>query len=222
MNIYELQHRFDLEVAKYGITEPILSSTIEDYINYAYQNYITEKYDSLINPQESFEKTERLSRILAPLITDYLSTSFIPITTNSPFGYSTLAPQNLQYIIKESLLISKADCNGNIVPVTCRVFPIKHHQVEANKKNPFLRPSGTDIWRLNYSNKIEFLLYEGALPLSYSLRYLKKHSDVNFNPIAPALGQMEIDSSVHAEIVLSAVFMFLADNNKKNGNSGKE
>jgi hypothetical protein len=62
MTTYELQYRFNQEMDKYKLPDPVISSTVEDFINYAYQQYVTEKYDSLIDPEEKFEVTERISR----------------------------------------------------------------------------------------------------------------------------------------------------------------
>jgi hypothetical protein len=220
MNIYELQHRFNLEVEKYGIVDPVMSTIIEDYINYAYQYYITEKYDSLINPVEKFEVTERISRILAPLLKDF--TTVGPgtlIQTNSDYGFYVTAPIDLQYIIKDVAVISYTNCNGVIDTKVCSVIPIKHHMISTNLKNPFLKPENDEIWRVNFSDrKIELILYDGVILSSYTCRYLKKQLPVSFNPVAPLDGTMEIDSSVHEEVVLRAVQLYLSDlrnNNKK-------
>ena len=147
MNIYELQHRFNLEMEKNGITDPVMSTIVEDYINYAYQRYITEKYDSLINPQEKFENTERISRILAPLIADYTTTTATSITTNSDYGYYVAGPVDLQYIIEETAIINYTDCNGTASTKRCSVIPIKHNMLSANRDNPFLKPADNEIDR---------------------------------------------------------------------------
>lgn len=212
MTIFELQHRFDQEVQKYGVIDPVPSTTVEDFINYAYQNYITEKYDSLVNRAEKFEITERISRILSPLLTDFTSTTFTSITTNSPYGYYVTAPDDLQYIIKEGLKINYTDCNGDAAIKTCNILPIKHNRISSNRKNPFVKPADDEVWRVNFSsNRIELILYEGVTPNTYSCRYLKKHKKVNFNPVAPETGEMEIDSSVHEEIVARAAYMYLGN-----------
>lgn len=222
MTIFEVQHRFDLEVKKHGINDPVMSTIVEDYINYAYQQYITEKYDSLINPNEKFEVTERISRILAPLLDDYTASSFTSITTNSTYGYYCTGPSALQYIIKEVALISTIDCNGDTVQRRAKIIPIKHSMIEANQNNPFLKPSDEidpEIWRVNYSGrKIELILASTQTLVSYTCRYLKKQTAFSLKPVAPATGEMEIDSSVHEEIAVRAAYLYLADlrnNNKK-------
>jgi len=213
MNIYELQHRFNLEVEKHGVTDPVMSTIVEDYINYAYQNYITEKYDSLVNAVEKFETTERISRILAPLIKDYsIAGPGTNITLNSPYGYYVAGPSDLQYIIKETAVLSYVDCNDAVTTLSAKVIPIKHNMISSNINNPFLKPASGEIWRLNIgSNNIELVLYEGATLLSYMCRYIKKHLPVSFNPIAPLDGTLEIDSSVHEEVVVRAAYMYLSN-----------
>jgi len=223
MNIYELQHRFNLEMEKHGITDPVMSTIIEDYINYAYQNYITEKYDSLINSVEKFEATERLSRILAPLLKDYsIAGPGTSITTNSPYGYYVAAPADLQYIITENIDINYTDCNGNVSVKRVDAIPIKHNMISSNRNNPFLKPLDDQVWRVNNgSSTVELILYSGVTLNNYRCRYIKKHLPVNFNPTPPATGTMEIDDSVHEEIVVRAAYMYLADlrNNKKEENA---
>lgn len=212
MNIYEIINRFSQEVEKYQ-PDPVLTTVIEDYVNYAYQYYITEKYDSLINPEEKFEVTERISRILAPLIKDHIGAGpGTPVTINGPNGVYVAGPDDLQYIIKESAIVNYIDCNGIASVKTCKVIPIKHNMISSNIDNPFLKPSNGEIWRVNIgSNNIELILYPGVTLNAYMCRYLKKHLPVSFNPVYPATGTMEIDSSVHEEVVLRAVLMYLAD-----------
>jgi len=228
MNTFELQHRFNLEMEKHGIQDPVMSTIIEDYINYAYQNYITEKFDSLINNIEKFEVTERISRILAPLLLDFNATAMdFTALISSPHnsnGYSVTIPSTsptaLQYIISESATISYTDCNGNTATRKCRVIPIKHNMIANNLDNPFLKPEGNEIWRVNFSShRIELLLYSGATPLTYTCRYIKKQLPVNFTTDTT----MEIDSSVHEEVVVRASYMYLSDlrNQDKQDNTGK-
>ena len=223
MNIFELQHRFNLEMEKHGITDPVPSTIIEDYINYAYQQYITEKYDSLINPIEKLEITERLSRILSPILKDFTTTTFTSITTNSQYGYYVTAPSDLQYLIKERAVVSYTDCNDDIALLECSVIPIKHNRIASNRKNPFLKPEGDEVWRVNSSaGIIELIFYDTATPSRYTCRYVKKHVNVNFNPVAPATGEMEIDSSVHEEIVVRGAYMYLSDLRQSNKEEEKE
>jgi hypothetical protein len=212
MTTYELQHRFNLEMEKYNIFDPVMSIIVQDYINYAYQQYVTEKYDSLINPIEKFEVTERISRILAPLLYDFNATSFTSITTNSPYGYYCTGPSDLQYIIKEKAVVNTTDCNGTATTVTVKVVPIKHSMLSSNENNPFLKPDDTEIWRVNFSGrKIELILTSGQSLVSYTCRYLKKHLKVNFATSVT----MEIDDSVHEEVVVKAAYMYLGALNKK-------
>ena len=208
MTTYELQHRFNLEMEKHNILDPVLSIIVQDYINYAYQQYITEKYDSLINPVEKFEITERISRILAPLLKDFNETvTFTSITTNSPYGYYVTGPTDLQYIVSERAVVHTVDCDNAAIMAIVKVVPIKHSMLSANDNNPFLKPDDTEIWRVNFSGrKIELILASGQTLHSYTCRYLKKHLAVNF-----ATGvTMEIDDSVHEEVVVRAANNYLS------------
>jgi len=215
MTVYELQHRFNVEVEKFGIVHPVLSTIIEDHINWEYQKYVTEKYDSLINPAEKFEITERISRILAPLIADYNVTSFTPITTNNVtgkfVGYYAAGPGEtvLQYIIKESAVLNTTDCNGNALAAPVKIIPIKHNMIAVNLNNPFLQPDDEEaIWRMNImSGRLELLIPYGTTLASYTARYLKKITPIDF--ISGTT--IEIDSSVHEEIALKAAYTYLSN-----------
>jgi len=220
MTTYELQHRFNLEVEKHGVIHPVMSTIIQDYLNYAYQGYVTEKYDSLVNPTEKFEVTERISRILAPLIADYSVSSFTSITTNNVSNklvcYYAAGPGEavLQYVIKEGAVLNTTDCEGSATTSFAEVLPIKHNRITSNVNNPFLKPSNTRIWRVNImSARLELLIPYGTTLASYTCRYLKKLTPVDIG----AGTTIEIDSSVHEEIALRAAYLYLADlrNNKE-------
>lgn len=215
MNIYELQHRFNLEVSKFG-RPPLQSTLIEDWINFAYQSYITKTYDSLINPAEKFEITERITSILEPLIKDVriAGATFAPNTINSQYGIDVSKPLDLQYIIKDTAILNYTDCNGVATTGSARILPIKHSMVEVNKNNPFYKPENLEIWRLRRANKIELILYPDVTLSEYILRYLKKQTAVAFNPAIGLTGEMEIDSSVHEEIVVMAAYMYLGNLNQ--------
>jgi hypothetical protein len=226
MTTYELQHRFNLEVEKYGVIHPVMSTIVQDYLNYAYQGYITEKYDSLIDPQEKFEVTERISRILAPLIADYNVTSFTSITTNNVTDkvvcYYAAGPGAavLQYIIKESAVLNTTDCDGDAVTSFAEIIPIRHGRITSNINNPFLKPSDNRVWRVNImSARLELLIPSGTTLASYTCRYLKKQTAVDLD----AGTTIEIDSSVHEEIALRAAHLYLADirGNKENNQTEK-
>jgi hypothetical protein len=215
MTTYELQHRFDLEVAKHGLQDPVMSVIVEDHLNYAYNQYITEKYDSLINPAEKFEVTERITRILAPLLADFTeSTTFVATTVNSPYGWYVTGPTTLQYVIKDYAVISTTDCDGTTVQRRARIIPMKHKMVESNKNNPFLAPTNeidAEIWRLsNSGRKIELILAQGQTLVSYTCRYIKKQTPINLITGVT----IEIDDSVHEEIAVKAAYLYLGDLSK--------
>ena len=222
MTVYELQHRFNLEVEKYGVKDPVMSTIVEDYMNYAYRKYVDEKYDSLINPLEKFEVTERISRILAPIMDDFTETATFndmpEYTVGSDVtGWNIDAPSDLLYIVREYVILNITDCNGTAVELKCNVVPIKHSQVNANRNNPFVKPEGNEVWRLNsYGNTIEIIAYDDVTMHTYYCRYIKKLTAVNFNT-SVTLG---VHDSVHEEIALMAAHLYLGD--LRNQNSKKD
>jgi len=214
MTVYELQNRFNLEVEKYGVAHPVQSIIVQDFLNYAYQGYITEKYDSLINRAEKFEVTERISRILAPLIDDYSIDAFTAIATNNVSGkivcFYAAGPgvAVMQYVIEEGAVLNTTDCEGTAATSFAEVIPIKHNRIKTNINNPFLKPTNTRIWRVNImAGRLELLIPYGTTLASYTCRYIKKLTPVDIE----AGTTIEIDSSVHEEIVLRAAHLYLAD-----------
>jgi len=218
MTSREVQRRFDLEVAKYGVIDPVFGATVEDYINYAYQAYIDEMYDSLINPAIKFEINERVSRILAPLLRDYTETTFVAITTNNASGYYIEwdDSNDLQYIITEKAVFTHEDCNEEETTYTGKILPIKHNMIRSNINNPFLNPTLKEeepvVWRMNiFSDRLELIFPSRSTPISYTCRYIKKQTPYTINPADPANTAMEIDSSVHGDIAQKAAIMYLSD-----------
>jgi len=159
-----------------------MSVIVEDHLNYAYNQYIIEKYDSLINPAEKFEITERITRILAPLLADFTEvTTFTSTTVNSPYGYYVTGPTELQYIVKDYATIRTTDCNGDTVQRRARIIPMKHKMVESNKNNPFLAPSDeidAEIWRLTNSGNTRMNLAPAspAFDVAATAEPLTRHS----------------------------------------------
>jgi hypothetical protein len=83
--------------------------------------------------------------------------------------------------------------------------------ITSNKNNPFINPNNEEIWRVNFSgNKIELILAPGQTPASYVCRYIKKLTRVNLTTGVT----MEIDDSVHEEVVVRAAYMYLGDLDK--------
>jgi len=214
MTTQELQHRFNLEMERHGIYEPVMQTVVQDYINYAYQQYVTEKYDSLINNFEKFEITERITKILAPLITTMTeTTTFTAFTDFSIDGVYVKAPSDMQYIIAERAEMSVTDCNGDTQTVKVDVKVMKHNMVEANRKNPFVKPDSTykEIWRVSNwhegdgVNRIELIPPSDGTITKYVARYLKKITEVDLYGGTT----IEIDDSVHEEIAVRAANMYL-------------
>jgi hypothetical protein len=214
MTTIEMQHRFNLEMERYGIYEPVMMTIIQDYINYAYQQYVTEKYDSLINNVEKFEITERITKILAPLISTMTEeTTFTAFSDFSLSGVYVKAPSDMQYIIAERAEMSITDCNGDTQTVSAKVIVMKHNKVEANINNPFVKPDSThkEIWRVsNWEssdnvNRIDLIPPSDGTITKYVARYIKKITPVNLYDHTT----IEIDNSVHEEIVVRAANMYL-------------
>lgn len=222
MTAVELQHRFNLEMERHGIYEPVMQTVVEDYINYAYQRYVTEKYDSLVNNVEKFEITERITKILAPLITTMTEeTTFTAFDDFSMDGVYVEAPSDMQYIISERAEMSITDCNGDTQTIKATVRVMKHNMVEANTKNPFLKPDSTHavVWRTSNwlgapdnVNRIELIPPTDGTITKYVARYLKKLTPVDLYGGTT----IEIDDSVHEEIVVMAASMYLLTKQQEN------
>jgi hypothetical protein len=179
----------------------------------------------------SFEGDEVKRRELSELVKDFKSTTFIDSTKGlSSKSKIVEVPADMMYIVYEA-----ADVNNDCYErVTVEVVPIKYDKLTKSMKNPFRKPKGSRVYRLDLSkvglSKNVELISEVNI-ISYSMRYVKYPSPIvlaNFESDSSLTGlgltvngvatikACELDESIHREILNRAVELAIRDYRENN------
>ena len=228
MTVTEFSTEFDI------LYDNIASSSSPGLDMYEKSVYLTTAQFELVkaaycgyNPlKRSFEGDEQKRRELSELVKDFKSAAFLT-SAKSLSTKSKLVniPTDVMYIVYES-----ADLLDNCgTRITVEVNPISYDDLNASMKNPFRRPNGKRVFRLDISkdaaSKNVELVSEVSL-LGYSMRYVKYplpivladfELDANLVGLglkvnnANTIKQCELDESIHREILNRAVELAIRD-----------
>ena len=228
MTVTEFSTEFDI------LYDNIASSSSPGLDMYEKSVYLTTAQFELVkaaycgyNPlKRSFEGDEQKRRELSELVKDFKSAAFLT-SAKSLSTKSKLVniPTDVMYIVYES-----ADLLDNCgTRITVEVNPISYDDLNASMKNPFRRPNGKRVFRLDISkdaaSKNVELVSEVPL-LCYSMRYVKYplpivladfELDANLVGLglkvnnANTIKQCELDESIHREILNRAVELAIRD-----------
>lgn len=228
MTVAEFSNEFDI------LYDNISSSSAPGLDLYEKSVYLTTAQFELVkaaycgyNPlKRSFEGDEQKRRELSELVKDFKSAAFLT-SAKSLSTKSKLVniPTDVMYIVYES-----ADLLDNCgTRITVEVNPISYDDLNASMKNPFRRPNGKRVFRLDISkdaaSKNVELVSEVSL-LGYSMRYVKYplpivladfELDANLVGLglkvnnANTIKQCELDESIHREILNRAVELAIRD-----------
>ena len=166
---------------------------------------------------ESFEQSEELRKYLAPLVKD--DTKEPIVTTNgNPLGIDSNSkffslPEDLWFIIYESVNISNGDCASM---TTQEVYPVTHDEYHKLKKNPFRGANRRRALRLDCSEGVVEIVSKYQVS-KYYVRYLKKLEPIILVDLPEGLtinGEDEakpckLHQSLHQRILDMAVRMAL-------------
>jgi hypothetical protein len=228
MTVAEFSNEFDI------LYDNISSSSAPGLDLYEKSVYLTTAQFELVkaaycgyNPlKRSFEGDEQKRRELSELVKDFKSAAFLT-SAKSLSTKSKLVniPADVMYIVYES-----ADLLDNCgTRTTVEVNPISYDDLNASMKNPFRKPNGKRVFRLDISkdaaSKNVELVSEVSL-LGYSMRYVKYplpivladfELDANLVGLglkvnnANTIKQCELDESIHREILNRAVELAIRD-----------
>lgn len=228
MTVAEFSSEFDI------LYDNIASSSAPGIDVYEKSVYLTTAQFELVkaaycgyNPlKKSFEGDEQKRRELSELVKDFKSSAFIT-STKSLSSKSKLVniPADLMYIVYEAA--SLLDKCGKTI--TVEVNPISYDNLNSSMKNPFRKPNGQRVFRLDISKDATLknveLVSEVTL-ISYSMRYVKYPSPIilaNFELDANVSGlglkinglnqikECELEESIHREILNRAVELAIRD-----------
>lgn len=161
-----------------------------------------------------FEGTEKRRKDLSELVRDLkLAAPAATQTGTKADGTFFELPADFLYAIQEEVTISSTNpCYDGATGV--EVLPITHDYYTINKKNPFKKPFGELVWRLDFSSnagvKRHELITDAATTVTeYALRYVRKPQPIisgafTIEGVAGPLDS-ELNAITHRAIVDEAV-----------------
>jgi len=183
---------------------------ISIFLTKAQERIVLHYYHPLGNKyREGFEETEGRRKDLKELVVGVtLSASSSDQINSLPNGVFYDLPTDCLYAISEEATLSSSDTciNGTRV----RVKPITHDEYSINLDNPFKKPSGKLVWRLDYNTTRHELITNGSYTVGeYHLRYIKRPRPIiiDSSVIDGVTGPLdsELDPITHKRVVDWAV-----------------
>lgn len=171
--------------------------------------FLTKAYREVVNElYKEFEKSERIRKVLNPLVKSAQIGSFIASTTylNAyTVNLASLDPEVL-YVLTEEVTTTAA----TKVPV--KVITLDSYT--ANKDNPFKKPYKELVWRLDIGGgSLTHYLISTYTPTRYYITYLQQPEEVDVTSTT----SLKINKDVHKDIVDRAVqHALLAKQTNKN------
>jgi len=165
----------------------------------------------IINPAGNkyltgFEVTEKRKKDLFTLHRNVDLTTSTNTADNKPNGVFFDLPGDFLYAINEEVSISSEDvCYDGTRP---EVKPIKHNDYNKIIKNPFKKPYGELVLRLDFGGNRHELISDGNTTIdTYHLRYIKRPTPITVpDPTVPVAGvDCELNEITHRQIVDEAV-----------------
>lgn len=171
--------------------------------------FLTKAYREVVNDlYKEFEKSERIRKLLNPLVTSAQIGIFAASTTYSN-AYTvdlTLLDPEVLYVLTEEVTTTIA----TKIPV--KVVTLDSYT--ANKDNPFKKPYKELVWRLDIGGgSLTHYLISTYTPTSYYITYLQQPEEVDVTSTT----SLKINKDVHKDIVDRAVqHALLAKQTNKN------
>lgn len=223
MTTNEFREEFDI---LYNNIDSMASPGLDDYERSVFLTLAQEKLVKLyMNPmgnkyKEGFEGSEKRRTDLKELITDYKNNNQLvndDIKIN-PTSVLYQIPNNVFQIINEKVTIKDPCSVGKSLTFkNVPVIPKTHDEYNIQINNPFKKPNGSKVWRLDYNSiepGVEIVeLISNQQLFEYQMRYVKFPEPIILSTLVDGLsihGQTiertsELRESMHSEIVRTAV-----------------
>ncbi|MGK0464774.1 hypothetical protein [Clostridium sp.] len=140
---------------------------ISSYLTIGQEQLVKTSYDADKDPTSSFELKEKSRRILNELVKDEKIT--LPVASTRG-----LVDESKFYELSESpmyIVLETATINGKVV----KVIPVTHDEFILDYPNPFRKPNGKKVWRMDVSkenSKTTVELISSVNITRYNVRYL--------------------------------------------------
>ena len=188
---------------------------ISRFLSRAQERLVLHVYNPLGNKYlTGFEGNEKRRKDLSELVQNVEITPATTQTDSKSDGTFFELPADFLYTVQEEVDITSTDTCYN--PSTgVEVKPITHDYYIKNKKNPYKKPYGELVWRLDFSSngtsKRHELITDAATTVTkYIIRYIKKpvpictSATVTIEGVA-GLSSCELHPITHRAIVDEAV-----------------
>lgn len=138
----------------------------------------------IFDPYKSFEENEKRRKELALIKESFTATTSATQTGVHTNGVLFDLPSDCLWVEQEEVVITSADaCYNN---TTIKVKPVTENEYNLNRKNPFKKPSPSElVWRMDFNNPGSSqtprheLITDGTFTVStYKGRYLKMPQDI--------------------------------------------
>lgn len=188
---------------------------ISRFLSRAQERFVLHVYNPMGNKYVTgFEGTEKRRKDLSELVENAELTAATNQTNAKIDGTFFELPTNFLYSIQEEAGINSSDpCYNHSTQV--EVKPITHDYYLKNKKNPYKKPYGELIWRLDFSSngvaKRHELITDAATTVTiYRVRYIKKPVPICTSTAVTIEGvtgisNCELNAITHRAIVDEAV-----------------
>ena len=156
---------------------------ISRFLSRAQERFVLHVYNPMGNKYVTgFEETEKRRKDLSELVRDVELAPATLQTDSKEDGAFFELPADFLYTIQEEANISSTDScyNGK---TGIEVKPITHDYYLKNKKNPYKKPYGELIWRLDFSSngtakRHELITDTATTVTKYNVRYIKKPTPI--------------------------------------------
>jgi hypothetical protein len=203
MDIDSMHEEFKLlmDKADGGGAPSFLSSEIDRFLNAAIEKFVAKRAFGNNPRRTGFEEDQKRRDDLRNLISTYSVGVSDFSAANKPNGIYASLPVGYRHSINEEATItSRKDGSIKRVPVK----PITHDRYNKIVDDPFNKPEGNIVYRLDSSgNKVELLCGEEQEVTKYHLRYLKNPQIVSASNTPPV--NCDLANHTHREIVRMAV-----------------
>lgn len=217
MTLQEFNDEFELKYDAASSGGPDLNSYEKSiFLTQAVRDIIEEAYDT-------YETNERSKRILAPLLSEHISS--IQSITDDLTNFNCFLvsqPNDLHYVLREEAKIS--NCSTNL-----KIENTDLDYLTTYLNNPFKRPNDRKVLKSEFDN-LTFKIYSTSTLTKYKIKYIKKYkpiilTDLSTDPnlfgdnTIEGLNQptiTELPYFIHDEIIAKAVIIAIKTTRENN------
>lgn len=215
MTVQQMHDEFKLGLDKVDTAGApnFLAAEIDSFLNEAQEEFIEQRLWGTNAKKQGLEETQKRRDDLRTLIVEIQIQNNNMITGSKPLSRKYLISDFLKdygysyrHMISETAIVKYDDCNGNNKTEVVVVTPLTADRYGTTLKDPFNKPGGGRVYRMDYSDGFEVLFGAGTILQSWSPRFIKE-------PAVISLGNTDCELALHThrEVVNIAVMHALGN-----------